>query len=167
MLIEPSTTEELDQVRTLMRAFNAWHRERHPQDLDLIDSYFDPVAFEQELASLPGKYRPPSGHLLLALVDGAPAGCVALRKIDVAACEMKRMFVYPAYHGRGVGKALGEAVIDAARRARYRSMRLDTSIRQTEAQGLYRRLGFRTIPPYYELPDELRAWLVFMELELA
>lgn len=66
-----------------------------------------------------------------------------------------------------MGRALGEAVIDAARRARYRSMRLDTSIRQTEAQGLYRRLGFRTIPPYYELPDELRAWLVFMELKLA
>ena len=162
----PSSNDELDQVRALMRAFNSWHRERHPQDLDLIDSYFDAAAFEAELASLPGKYSPPDGQLLLARIGGAAAGCVALRKIDSEACEMKRMFVYPEHHGRGVGKALGTAVIDAARRTNYRVMRLDTSVRQTEAQALYTRLGFRPIEPYYELPADLRAWLVFMELEL-
>jgi GNAT superfamily N-acetyltransferase len=162
----PVNSEELDHVRQLMRAFNSWHRQRHPQDLDLIDSYFDARAFEAELAGLPGKYGPPDGHLLLALLDGKPAGCVALRKIDSEACEMKRMFVYPEYHGRGVGMALAEAVIDAARNANYRVMRLDTSIRQTEAQQLYRRVGFRTIQPYYKLSEELRNWLVFMELEL-
>jgi GNAT superfamily N-acetyltransferase len=165
-IIIPATPEELDHVRDLMRAFNSWHRARHPQDLDLIDSYFDAVAFERELASLPGKYLAPDGALLLALVDHQPAGCVALRKLSLEACEMKRMFVYPEYHGRGVGKALGKAVIEAARRARYRVMKLDTSIRQTEAQQLYSRLGFRLIEPYYEVSDELRNWLVFMELEL-
>ena len=162
----PVTSDELDDVRALMRAFNSWHRQRHPQDLDLIDSYFDAAAFEEELASLPGKYSPPDGQLLLALIDDTPAGCVALRKIDSEACEMKRMFVYPAYHGHGVGKALGEAVIDAAREANYRVMRLDTRIRQIEAQQLYSRLGFRSIAPYYELTDDLREWLVFMELQL-
>jgi GNAT superfamily N-acetyltransferase len=162
----PATSEELDHVRQLMRAFNSWHRQRHPQDLDLIDSYFDASAFEEELASLPGKYRPPDGQLLLALLEDKPAGCVALRKIDSEACEMKRMFVYPQYHGRGVGKALGEAVIEAARKANYRLMRLDTSIRQIEAQQLYSRLGFRIIAPYYKLTDEMRKWLVFMELQL-
>ncbi len=162
----PGSADEFEQVRALMRAFVAWHRERHLQDLDLIDAYFDAAAFEEELASLPGKYAPPTGQLLLATVSEAPAGCVALRGIDAEACEMKRMFVYPEYHGCGVGRALGEAVIGVARTAGYRVMRLDTSIRQAEAQALYRRLGFQSTAPYYELPEELRNWLVFMELPL-
>lgn len=162
----PTTVDEVDQVRLLMRAFVAWHRERHQQDLALIDAYFDAAAFEEELASLPGEYAPPTGQLLLATVDNKPAGCVALKQIDTEACEMKRMFVYPQYHSCGVGRALSEAVIEAGRTAGHRVMRLDTSIRQAEAQGLYRRLGFRDVAPYYELPDDLRSWLVFMELPL-
>jgi GNAT superfamily N-acetyltransferase len=98
--------------------------------------------------------------------DGRPAGCVALRRIDEEACEMKRMFVYEALRGEGVGRALGQAIIDEARGAGYRTMYLDTSIRQHEAQMLYRRLGFLDIGPYYELPPELRDWLVFMKLPL-
>jgi hypothetical protein len=83
--------DELEQVRAVMRAFDAWHRQRHQQDLSLIDSYFDAAAFETELASLPGKYSPPRGYPLLATDNAAPAGCVALREIDADACEMKRM----------------------------------------------------------------------------
>ena len=161
-----TSTEELDHVRALMRAFIAWHRQRHQQDLHLIDAYFDAAAFEEELASLPGKYAPPKGQLLFASVDDTPAGCVALREIDSDTCEMKRMYVYPEYHGRGIGRALGEAIVAAARTAGYRVMRLDTSVRQSEAQALYRRMGFREIEPYYDLPEELRNWLVFMELPL-
>jgi GNAT superfamily N-acetyltransferase len=162
----PTSAADLDHVRDLMRAFIAWHRGRHQQDLDLIDSYFDDAAFEEELATLPGKYAPPGGQLFLATVDGAPAGCVALREIDAARCEMKRMFVYPEYHGRGVGRALAEAVLDAGRAAGYRTMLLDTSVRQKEAQALYQRVGFREVAPYYELSDDLRNWLVFMERSL-
>jgi putative acetyltransferase len=165
-VLTPTTPEQLDQVRALMRAFVAWHRQRHLEDLALIDSYFDAVAFEAELATLPGKYAPPAGGLLLATVDGQPAGCVALRGIDRDRCEMKRMFVYPVFQGRGVGRALADAVIENARALGYRTMVLDTSIRQAEAQALYRRMGFRDIPPYYDLPDDLRDWLVFMELPL-
>lgn len=165
-IMVPISSRDLDDVRALMRAFNAWHRQRHPQDLHLIDAYFDAVAFENELASLPGRYHPPDGLLLLARLEGRPAGCVALRRIDSTACEMKRMFVYPEFHGRGVGKALGVAVVESARLVGYRLMRLDTSIRQHEAQALYTRLGFRVIEPYYDLPEDLRSWLVFMELTL-
>jgi GNAT superfamily N-acetyltransferase len=162
----PTTAEQLDQVRALMRAFTAWHRQRHQEDLTLIDSYFDAAAFEAELAGLPGKYAPPRGRLLLAMAGDQPAGCVALREIDSTRCEMKRMFVYPHRQGQGVGRALAEAVIRDARAMGYQSMLLDTSIRQAEAQALYRRLGFRDIAPYYDLPEPLRNWLVFMELRL-
>ena len=79
---------------------------------------------------------------------------------------MKRMFVYRRFHGKGVGLALGQRVIESARQSGYRAMRLDTSIRQAEALGLYRRLGFVDIAPYYDLPQSLREWLVFMELKL-
>ena len=90
----PETTAELDDVRALMRTFVAWHRERHVEDLALIDEYFDQNEFEDELASLPGQYTPPDGQLLLACNDDKPAGCVALRRIDSEVCEMKRMFLY-------------------------------------------------------------------------
>jgi len=162
----PETTAELDDVRALMRAFVAWHRERHVQDLALIDEYFDQNEFEDELASLPGKYAPPDGQLFLACCNGEPAGCVALRRIDGHACEMKRMFLYPRYQGRGIGRRLGEAIISDARAAGYALMRLDTSWRQQEAQALYSKLGFQRIDPYYQLPPQLKEWLVFYELRL-
>ena len=162
----PSTRSELDQVRALMRAFVAWHRGRHGDDLALIDRYFDAAAFEAELASLPGKYAPPGGRLLLATYEGRGAGCVALRRIDERACEMKRMYVDAGLHGKGIGRALGAAIVAEARAAGYRTMYLDTSIRQHEAQALYRSLGFGEIEPYYDVTPELRDWLVFMELPL-
>ena len=82
---------------------------------------------------------------------------MALRDIDRGICEMKRMLVYPQHHGKGIGRALAEAIIKEARALGYRAMRLDTSVRQDEANGLYRRLAFQTIKPYYELPEEVRA----------
>ena len=91
---------------------------------------------------------------------------MALREIDSGSCEMKRIFVYPQHHGKGVGRALAETIIKEARALDYRVMRLDTSVRQDEANGLYRRLGFQSIKPYYELPEDVRSWLVFMEPEL-
>ncbi len=160
----PATTGELDDVRALMRAFVAWHRQRHTEDLHLIDAYFDAAAFEDELASLPGKYSPPGGALLLAYCAGEPAGCVAMRHRNEQVCEMKRMFLYPRFHGKGIGRALGEALVRAGRSAGYSAMQLETSVRQTEAQALYGKLGFRRIEPYYELSAALRQWLVFMEL---
>lgn len=149
-----------------MRAFVAWHREAHADELHLVDAYFDRGGFEEELGSLPGKYAPPDGDLLLARSDGEAAGCVALRGLDDGACEMKRMFVEPRFQGLGVGRALGEAVVREARLAGYSSMRLDTSRRQGAALALYRKLGFRDVPAYYALPPELEEWLVFMELDL-
>ena len=165
-IVAAKSTPELDAVRQLIRGFVAWHRKTHVDRIDLIDRYFDRAEFEAELAGLPGEYAPPRGELLLAYQDGDPAGCVAMHDLGGGICEMKRMFVPDAFRGLGVGRALADGVIDAARRAGYRAMRLDTSQDQRDAIGLYERIGFRRIPPYYEVPPDLLDWLVFFEKQL-
>lgn len=161
-----TTGAHLAATRSLMRDFVAWHRERHVEDLALIDRYFDEAEFERELAGLPGKYAPERGSLLIAYADGRPAGCVAMRDLGDGYCEMKRMFVPGSFRGRGIGRALASRVIADATGAGYRAMRLDTSRRQEEAMRLYESLGFRRIEPYYALTDDLRDWLVFFERPL-
>ena len=118
--------------------------------------------FAQEVASLPGDYAPPDGRLFLAATVISPepshgsgshtasrfGGCIGVRKIDDEICEMKRLYVRPEARGHGAGRALAEAAITAARQIGYRRLRLDTLPQMSEAQKLYRALGFYEIPPY-------------------
>ena len=168
MRVRPAESQaDFEAVAKLMRAFIEWHYRRHASDRHIIDSYFDPAKFDEELRTLPGEFAPPKGALLVAEEEGRRiAGCVALRALRDGACEMKRMFVPPEHHGKGVGLLLGRAIIDEARRIGYERMLLDTGPAQREAQGLYRKLGFKEVEPYYELSPELRHWLMFMELDL-
>lgn len=112
--------------------------------------------FDAELAQLPGEYAPPRGALLLALVDGQPAGCGALRPLaDVDypnACEMKRLFVRPDFRRFGIGRALTQALLDLGLQAGYSNLLLDTLDDMEAARGLYASLGFEEIPPYYFNP---------------
>ncbi len=105
--------------------------------------------FAAELAALPAPYLPPGGALLVAhLASLQAAGCVALRPLDGRTGELKRLYVRPAYRSAGLGKRMIEAVVDAARVAGYRELRLDTLPSMTSALTLYRRFGFVEIPPY-------------------
>jgi putative acetyltransferase len=164
---EALSADDYAAVASLMRAFIDWHYERHSSDRHIIDSYFDPAAFEAELKGLPGYFSPPGGALLVAEENGTIVGCVALRQLEGGACEMKRMFVSSDFHGRGVGQALAGAIIERGRELGYSKMMLDTGPEQREAQALYRKLGFTEVEPYYDLSPQLRDWLVFMELDLA
>src|SRR4029077_9640740 len=132
---------DFDDVRRLFHSFLAWHRERHTEDLALIDAYFGDDAWERELPALPAVYDPPDGALLIAREADVALGCVGLKRLDGSSCEMKRMFGAPMAGGGGVGRALADDVIARARGAGYRQMFLDTSVRQTEAITLYRTLG--------------------------
>jgi carbonic anhydrase len=119
--------------------------------------------FAQELVSLPGDYAPPSGRLLLAWMDGQPAGCVALRRIEDGLCEMKRLYLKRAFRRSGAGRRLTLALIQEARNLGYRRMRLDTLPVMKAAIALYRSLGFKSIPPYHHHPIE---GALYLELDL-
>jgi putative acetyltransferase len=126
----------------------------------LFEEYADSLGFSLEaqnftleLDALPGAYAPPRGGILLATVDGEPAGCVALRPIGDNVCEMKRLYVRPAYRGLGLGRLLAGRIVDAAREAGYEGMVLDTIPAQMRpAVALYEALGFEPCEPYWDNP---------------
>lgn len=112
--------------------------------------------FDIELSSLPGEYTEPMGGLLLALVDGAPAGCCGFRPMIASdhlnACEMKRLFVRPAFRGFGLGRQLVEQTMVRAQMAGYATMLLDTLSDMETARALYQEAGFVEVAPYYHNP---------------
>lgn len=119
--------------------------------------------FDEELKTLPGKYARPKGRLLLATDGESIVGVVALRPLDGADCEMKRLYVRPAGRGRGIGRLLAERLVDEARAEGYGRMLLDTLPTMTEAQALYRSLGFVEIKAYTHNPI---AGTLYMALDL-
>jgi len=151
--VEVQSAEDLRVVRELFVEY--------ARDIG-VDLCFQ--GFEQELAELPGRYAPPEGRLLLARHGSEPAGCVALRKLEEGICEMKRLFVRPAFRGAGLGRELANAIIGAAREVSYERMRLDTLASMKPAIALYESLGFKRVAPYCHNP---MAEAVFMELKLS
>ena len=137
------TANDLASTVKLFRAYAA--------SLDVDLSY---QGFEAEMEAMPGKYAPPAGELLLACnSNGAAVGCVGLRPIELhGCCEMKRLYVSPEVRGFGLGEKLVDAVVKEAKRIGYREMRLDTLPSMAGAIALYRKLGFKTIEPYYNTP---------------
>lgn len=154
-IVQARSSDDLKSIYTLFRAYAI--------ALGLDISFQN---FEDELATLPGKYAPPQGVLLLAKSDstGEAIGCVGLRPLNLeGTCEMKRLYVSPTGRNTGVGKALAEAVIVEAKRLGYERMVLDTLGSMTTPLKLYRGLGFHDIQPYYHNPLED---VVFLELLL-
>lgn len=150
--VQAESPEQIETARALFREYGA--------ALGFSLCFQD---FDRELAELPGRYAPPSGRLLLCLVEDRAAGCAALRRSDPEACEMKRLYVRPEFRSRRLGEKLARLVIDEARRGGYRRMRLDTLPSMERAIALYRKLGFKTIEPYRDNPV---AGALFLELAL-
>jgi ribosomal protein S18 acetylase RimI-like enzyme len=140
--LRPATLDDLDTVVDLFREYAS--------GLDIDLEY---QGFEDELESLPGYYAPPKGALMLAEIDGKAVGCVAVRPLHATNfCEMKRLYVRNAARGTGAGRALAEAAIAEGKRMGFEGMRLDTLSTMAAALSLYRALGFKEIPAYYETP---------------
>lgn len=154
-IIQAESQQDLIHARELMLEYARW------LEFDLCFQ-----GFEEELQSLPGKYAPPHGRLLLALWDGEVAGMCALRPLSQEGiCEMKRLYVRPQFRGKAIGHALAAKIIAEATANGYQRMRLDTVPgRMDAAIQMYRDLGFREIESYYATPV---AGTLFMELDLA
>ena len=103
-----------------------------------------------DAARLPGPYVPPRGGLWIAVDGDAVIGCVALQPLPAGVGEVKRMFVDPAWRGRGIARALLERLIASARERGHSELRLGTLPDMLEAQALYRSVGFVPIERYRE-----------------
>jgi putative acetyltransferase len=144
-LIIPSSAQEWQATHEILRDYQA-----------SLDVSLDFQHFEAELADLPGAYAEPTGVILLALIDGAVAGCGGFRNLpdadDANACEMKRLFVRPVFRRFGLGRMLALDLIDRALVAGYSAVLLDTLDEMEAARGLYASLGFEEVPPFYFNP---------------
>jgi ribosomal protein S18 acetylase RimI-like enzyme len=137
----PQISIEIDEVRRLFREYEAY------LDVDLCFQ-----GFEKELAGLPGNYAPPGGGLLIAFSGNEAVGCVAVRRLAPAICEMKRLYVKSKARGMGLGRQLARQIISIAQQLGYSMMRLDTLDKLSEAMRLYESLGFTRTGPYYDNP---------------
>jgi ribosomal protein S18 acetylase RimI-like enzyme len=152
LLILVTSPDHIETAKALFREY---------QRAIKIDLCFQ--SFDNEVATLPGEYAPPSGRLYLCVLGESIAGCVALRRIDERTCEMKRLYVRPAFRGHHLGRILASKLIEDAQSIGYRSIRLDTLPFMTEAIALYKSLGFSQIEPYRDNPHP---GALYMELVL-
>lgn len=114
---------------------------------------------DEELRTLPGRYGPPGGAILLVWDETTCVGCVAIRPLDGATCELKRTYIRASHRGLGLGRRLCEAALDRARELGYGAMKLDSDPALTAAIALYRVLGFVDTPRYNDDPDPATVYL--------
>lgn len=140
-ILKAETEEHFQQAQSLFQKYADW--------LGVDLSY---QRFDQELESLPKMYGGDKGCLLLAYADELLVGCVGLRKFEDSVCEMKRLYVRPAFQGKGIGSLLAKQIIEEAKGLGYTEMVLDTLEKMESARKLYCSLGFGEIPAYYTNP---------------
>ena len=135
------TLEELEEVREIFIEY---------ADFLKVDLCFQD--FEKELQTLHEVYALPKGCIILAKEEKQVLGCIALKPIGEEICEMKRLYVRPEARGQSLGKQLVEELIDFAKKAEYKTMKLDTITSLKEAIKLYQSKGFIKTEPYVYNP---------------
>jgi GNAT superfamily N-acetyltransferase len=165
-ITQADTERDIPHLRELLSEYIAWINTRlmevYGMDMGDVDE-----KIAEDLQHL-DKFLPPGGRLLLCWVDGNPAGTAGLKSLTTDVGEIKRMFVRPAYRQQGIGRAMLNGLIDAARQIGYRRLRLDSPVFMTDAHQLYRSVGFKNIPYYdeVEIPKPFRSNWIYMEKDL-
>jgi GNAT superfamily N-acetyltransferase len=165
-VIQAQTKADYQAFEALITEYSAWDEGVSHQlglEGEKLIAFFYNQPVQEEIAA---DYMPPAGRAFLALDDGQVGGCAALRKYGEGAAEIKRFYVKPAFRGKGMGRALLEALIAEARQIGYRRIVLESATFMTDAHRLYHSAGFQNIEPYIDLPEELIPFEVFMEMRL-
>lgn len=133
----------------------------HKEIKDLIQEYVDALqrdlsfqALDEELKDLSNKYGGEHGRLLAAIMNNEVVGCVAYQKVNARQCEMKRLYVKPAYRKHGIAQQLLSKILSLAKQDGYEEMVLDTIPPLKAAITLYKKFNFQEIEPYYDNPME-------------
>jgi GNAT superfamily N-acetyltransferase len=157
-----SAPKEIHDVQDLLREYTTWVFTL------TAESNQAPTfqGLEEELATLPGIYAPPTGSLLLATLNSQSAGCIALKRHDATTGELKRLYVRHTFRGRKIGRQLVNAVIETAREMGYQRLILDSHISMKSAHAIYEAAGFRKVETPIDFPEDLKPIVVFMEMNL-
>ena len=135
-IVEVAAPAEMDAVRVLFGEY---------KKAVGVDLWFG-VDFQRELDELPNPYVAPAGRLVVARDGDQLAGCGALRPLRPGVVELRRLWVRKPYRKQGVGKLITEALVAWARQAGYRAVRLETLSVMTQAETLFRGVGFAPVP---------------------
>jgi putative acetyltransferase len=164
-LIRASTREHFELARELIDEY-ALRDSEQTSALGFDGKALLEFHYGDDVATLTWKYAAPAGCLLLAKDGDNAAGCGGFHELAPGICEMKRIYVRPAFRGRGIARNIVATLIQEAQQVGYAAIRLETTTFMQDAQKLYAAHGFLHREPYYELPEMFRPITVFMELRL-
>jgi N-acetylglutamate synthase-like GNAT family acetyltransferase len=167
LIREASSEQDYKAFAQLIDEYVAWLRSRYEQDNWFITEVLDKQSLSSELENLSTMYGSSNGRAFLAVYDNEVRGCGAYRRLADGICEMKRVFVPMRFQGTGMGRRICSVLIASARADGFQLMRLDTGNLMKEAFTMYQSFGFKECSPYYEYPEKLMPYFVFMELPLA
>ncbi len=165
-IAQATTDETLDAVRALCWDYRSELMKVSPVDAQITRTFYPVPKYTALMDGLATAHARPSGAILLATLDGAPAGCVMSHALDARSAEVKRLFVSPHARGHGIAYALMEAVLAQAQNDGFARVLLDTSTSLTAARALYLRMGFTPRGPYQEIPSDMLPHLLFFEKSL-
>jgi GNAT superfamily N-acetyltransferase len=167
-IVTAETEAQVQQVVALAQEYAAWMValiRRHYPELDLTQ-FTAEHEYDDVHKKYPGEHVPPYGRLFLALNGDQVGGCVALGKLSDTVCEMRTLYVRPAFRGMGMGKRLVDTALQEAHAFGYSTMRLDTLSFMDSALRLYRAFGFQDIEPYRYVSGPLQQHICFLEMDL-
>lgn len=164
---EAKLPDDIESVRQLWMDYLTWGND-NMQMLYGVHPHNPVEQVDQDIKMI-DKFLPPNGRIMIAQVDNKACGIGCLKRIDEEIGEVKRMFVDPSFRKIGAGRAILQALVNAARETGYKKVRLDSPKFMEAAHSLYRRFGFKDIPVYpeVEIPEAFRQYLLFMELDLS
>ena len=158
--------QDIEVARQLCREWVDWHWKVFPEDGPIEGNPLEPKAFESVIEDLPIIHARPQGAILLARVDGQPAGCVMYHAAQPGVAEIKRLFVNEAGRGHGLGRLLLEEMFEAMIADGYQTVCFSSARFLTHARTLYESVGFHDVPLPDGIPEHLRDFVYFMERPL-